>query len=46
MRELLGVGYYEPGGFSTELNMLRKNLRDHGMDVKWAARTIVRQTPN
>ena len=46
MRIFLSVWYYEPGGFSTVLNMLSKYLKRHGMDVTVAARVIRMQAPN
>lgn len=45
MKVLLGVGYYEPGGFSTVLNMLSKHLQKYDIEVVVAARVIRMQAP-
>ncbi len=42
----MGLGYYEPGGFATVVNMLNKYLKNNGIDVVVAARVIRMKAPN
>ncbi|MEM3836082.1 glycosyltransferase family 4 protein [Pyrobaculum sp.] len=46
MRVLIGLGYYEPGGFATVVNMLSKHLRSNGIDITVAARVVRIRAPD
>ncbi|MGC9113398.1 hypothetical protein [Acidilobus sp.] len=40
MRVLMGLGYYEGGGFATVVNSLARHLSKHGVEVTVAAREV------
>ncbi|BDR92701.1 glycosyltransferase family 4 protein [Vulcanisaeta souniana] len=46
MRVLMGLGYYEPGGFATVINMLSKYLMNNGINVVVAARVVRMRAPD